>query len=162
MVSSSVACLSVSFSGVQEFGKGSIRPVSQTFSCQFPPTKTKGTPVMSIRITTAARTLTLAAVIGVSALGAVSVANADTASSLSGQDAVFVEGMADEGIAFSTDDAGVGLAHHICGEFADGATFEEVAAEGLQHSSLSAYEVGYVIGGSVSVYCPQYTDQLPV
>ncbi|MGW4337952.1 DUF732 domain-containing protein [Rhodococcus koreensis] len=118
---------------------------------------------MSItRITTVARTLTLAAVIGVSALGAATVANAQSATSISAQDAVFLDGMADEGITFTTPGAGVELAQHICGEFGDGASFEEVAAEGLENSSLSAYDVGYLIGGSVAVYCPWYTDELPV
>ena len=118
---------------------------------------------MSItRITTVARTLTLAAIIGVSALGAATVANAQPATSMSSQDVTFLEGMADEGITFTTPDAGVELAQHICGEFGSGASFEEVAAEGLEHSSLSAYDVGYVIGGSVAVYCPWYTDELPV
>ncbi|MFC9549775.1 DUF732 domain-containing protein [Rhodococcus sp. NPDC056960] len=113
------------------------------------------------RITTVARTLTLATMIGVSALGAVTVANAQSAASVSSQDVTFLDGMAEEGITFTSPEAGIELAQHICGEFGDGASFDGVAAEGLENSSLSAYDVGYLIGGSVAVYCPRYTDELP-
>ncbi|GAA4479732.1 hypothetical protein GCM10023094_25290 [Rhodococcus olei] len=115
-------------------------------------------------LSTAARTTVIAASIGLSALGGVgaaAVAHAAVSSTLSADDSRFIEGMAEQGIVFDTPDQGVGLAHDICGEFARGTSFDTIAAEGIHQTDLTPYQVGYLIGGSVGVYCPQYHDELP-
>ncbi|MFF2028606.1 DUF732 domain-containing protein [Streptomyces sp. NPDC058171] len=104
------------------------------------------------------RTAAVVPVIALIALGGAGIAGAQTPPT-SDQD--FLNQMQGEGITFTSPEAGVALARHICEEFDSGVGVDAVVAEGQQNSSLTDYQVGYVIGGSVAVYCPEHADQIP-
>ncbi|MFF2113798.1 DUF732 domain-containing protein [Rhodococcus koreensis] len=108
---------------------------------------------------TARTAVLVAALLGASGLGA-AVADAQTPPT-SEQDTKFLSQMQGEGITFPSTEQAIGLGHHICTEFGGGATFDSVFTEGREQSDLDDYHVGYVIGGAVAIYCPQFVDELP-
>ena len=113
--------------------------------------------MLSSRTKSVARTATVAAFIGLTALGTAGLANA----SVTTQDTKFLAAMEGEGITFDTPAKGVNLAQYVCSEFGNGRTFAAIAKEGQRESSLTDYQLGYFIGGSVYTYCPEYSALLP-
>ncbi|MGV9948812.1 DUF732 domain-containing protein [Rhodococcus aetherivorans] len=117
--------------------------------------------MFATRITAIARTATAAGLIGLTALGAATIAAAEPASTTV-QDKQFLTGLTAEGITYTSPEHAIRLAHGICSEFADGSTFEAAFTGGRQNnSSLTDQQIEYTITHAVTVYCPQYSDQLP-
>ncbi|MBJ8343393.1 DUF732 domain-containing protein [Antrihabitans sp. YC2-6] len=108
------------------------------------------------RIKSAARVSAIAAIAGATVLGAAGMAFASTS-----DDDTYLNALAQEGISFPTDAKAIALADHICTSFDNGASFNEVVAEGRDESTLTDYEIGYVIGASIYVYCPQFESVIP-
>ena len=119
--------------------------------------------MFSNRIATAARTSLVAGVFGATVIGATIAGTgaAFAAPSQSADDETYLSALESENISFPTDAKAINLAHHICDSLDSGVTFDEIVDEGREQSELGDYEIGFVIGASVLVYCPEFEDVLP-
>jgi Protein of unknown function (DUF732) len=99
------------------------------------------------------------AALGFATMSGVGIANA---TSYLAPEEAYLTVLDGEGIPYSSAYYAVAAAYAVCGDFESGYDFYEIGLDILSESSYySAYEVGYIIGDAVSVYCPQYSYEIP-
>jgi hypothetical protein len=79
----------------------------------------------------------------------------------SSQDSMYLDMLTRQGFTYSSPQAAINVARYVCAAFANGESYDNVAVVGLQNTSVSPENVGYIIGDAITAYCPQYFDKLP-
>jgi Protein of unknown function (DUF732) len=122
-------------------------------------------PMINIRLACVACTAALIGLTGAAgtadATGPSSPSDQPNPSLSSSQDSMYLDALTRQGITYSSPHAAIKVARYVCAEFANGDSFDTVAAVGLKNTSLPPDSVRYIIGAATSSYCPQYLDEVP-
>lgn len=114
--------------------------------------------MFTTRFKTLARVAVLATSIGTAVLGLSGVAAADQ---LTVADAAYLRALDAQGITYPSTDYAIGVARSVCRQLGSGATALEVGNQiKQQNPKLTDLNLGFVVGASVTAYCPQYRGKL--
>jgi hypothetical protein len=88
-------------------------------------------------------------------LSAAALLSAAPVSADSNDDA-FVDALAKGGIVFPDHNAAISIAHSVCAELDQSNKSSVLAIKVMKETDLTMKQSGYLIGATISAYCPQY------
>jgi hypothetical protein len=113
--------------------------------------------MFTLRTTTLVRAAAVAALLGFASLGTASIAAAER---LSADDQEFIASLNAADIAFDKPAAAINVAHAVCADFADGASYGDLVDVTLSSTDLSGDQAEILVGESAWFYCPEFLAEI--